>query len=144
MAKKVKLKTSKNDASPSAFLNGIEDKDLRRDCKTLMKVFKEATGMKPKMWGSSIIGFGEYTYHRSNGHEGQFMACGFSPRKSGPTLYIMPGYFDYNSLLEKLGPHKLGKSCLYLKSLEDIDLKVVTRLIKRGLKDLKKNHETNY
>lgn len=109
-----------------------------------MKVFKDATGLKPKMWGDSIIGFGEYTYYRSNGAEGQFMACGFSPRKSGPTLYIMPGYTDYGTILEKLGPHKLGKSCLYLKSLENIDLIVITKLIKMGLKDLKKNHKTNY
>lgn len=144
MAKKVQLKTAKNTNSPTAFLNSIEDSSLKKDCKTLMKVFKEATGVKPKMWGDSIIGFGEYTYYRSNGDEGQFMACGFSPRKSGPTLYIMPGYSDYNSLLKQLGPHKLGKSCLYLKSLENIDLKIMTKLIKAGLKDLKKKFKTNY
>ena len=144
MPKKVQLKTTKNTASPSAFLNSIEDDKLRKDCKTLLKVFKEATGMKPKMWGDSIIGFGEYTYYRANGDEGQFMASGFSPRKSGPTLYIMPGYADYSELMEKLGPHKLGKSCLYLKSLEGIDLKVMAKLIKQGLKDLKKNHKTDY
>lgn len=144
MAKKIKLKTSKNISSPTKFLNSIEDDKLRKDSKTLMKVFKEATGMKPKMWGESIIGFGEYTYFRSNGDEGQFMACGFSPRKSGPTLYIMPGYSDYKALLKKLGPHKLGKSCLYLKSLDDIDTKIVAKLIKIGLKDLKKKHKTNY
>lgn len=144
MAKKVKMKTSKNDLSPTAYLNSIEDKGLRKDCKTLLKVFKETTGLKPKMWGSSIIGFGEYTYYRSNGDEGQFMATGFSARKSGPTLYIMSGYTDYGSTLNKLGPHKLGKSCLYLKSLEDVDLGVLRKLIKTGLKDLKKKHTTNY
>ena len=144
MAKQIQTKTSKNSASPTAFLNAIEDSQLRKDCKTLMKVFKDATGMKPKMWGDSIIGFGEYTYYRANGDEGQFMACGFSPRKSGPTLYIMPGYTDYQPLLEKLGKHRLGKSCLYLKSLEGIDLKVVTKLIKLGLKDLKRKHKTSY
>ncbi|SME94931.1 DUF1801 domain-containing protein [Pseudobacteriovorax antillogorgiicola] len=144
MAKKIKLKTSKTNASPNAFLNSISDERLRKDSKTLLKLFKDATDMKPKMWGHSIIGFGEYTYHRSNGDEGQFMACGFSPRKSGPTLYIMPGYTDYSSLLEKLGPHRLGKSCLYLKSLDGIDLKVVTKLIQVGLKDLKKKYETNF
>ncbi|NRA47273.1 MAG: DUF1801 domain-containing protein [Oligoflexales bacterium] len=112
MAKKIQLKTSKNNMSVSSFLNSIEDEQLRKDYKSLLKVFKNATGLKAKMWGTSIIGFGEYTYHRSNGDEGQFMACGFSPRKSGPTLYIMPGYQDYEKLLIKLGPHKLGKSCL--------------------------------
>ena len=116
MAKKIQLKTAKNKSSVSAFLNSIEDDKLRKDCKTLLKIFKNATGLKAQMWGNSIIGFGEYTYHRSNGDEGRFMACGFSPRKSGPTLYIMPGYKDYGKILAKLGPHKLGKSCLYLSS----------------------------
>lgn len=144
MANKIQLKTSKNKASVPAFLNAIEDDGLRKDCKQLLKVFKQATGLDPKMWGDTIIGFGEYTYYRANGDEGQFMATGFSPRKSGPTLYIMPGYSDYSRLLKKLGPHKLGKSCLYLKSLENVDLDVVAKLIKLGLKDLQKDHATNY
>ena len=96
------------------------------------------------MWGSSIIGFGEYTYFRSNGDEGQFMATGFSPRKSGPTLYIMPGYTDYSSILKKLGPHKLGKSCLYLKNLDGVDTEVIKKLIQTGLKDLKKKYQTDF
>lgn len=144
MAKKVKIKTTKNSASVSKFLNSIEDDQLRKDSKALLKLFKETTKMKPKMWGPSIIGFGEYTYHRSNGDEGLFMATGFSPRKSGPTLYIMPGYKEYKPLLKDLGPHKLGKSCLYLKNLEDVNLKIISKLIKAGMKDLKKKHATNY
>lgn len=144
MAKKIQLKTSKNSASPSAFLNSIEDERLRKDSKVLLKIFKDVTGMKPKMWGDSIIGFGEYTYYRANGDEGNFMACGFSPRKSGPTLYIMPGYSDYKPLMKKLGPHKLGKSCLYLKSLDGVDLSVISKLIKMGLRDLKKKYKTDY
>lgn len=141
MAKKVKLKTTKNNKSVSAFLNEIEDENLKKQCKKLSKLFQEITGKKPKMWGNSIVGFGEYIYHRANGDEGVFMATGFSPRKSGPTIYIMPGYQDYSSILKDLGPHKLGKSCLYLKSLEDIDLKVLRKLIKKGLADLKKNYK---
>lgn len=144
MPKKIQLKSAKTTASVSQYLNSIEDERLRKDSKRLLKLFKDTTGMKPKMWGTSIIGFGEYTYHRANGDEGQFMATGFSPRKSGPTLYIMPGYSDYKDLLSKLGPHKLGKSCLYLKSLDDVDLKVIERLIKLGLKDLKKKHVTDF
>ncbi|MEM7358449.1 MAG: DUF1801 domain-containing protein [Pseudomonadota bacterium] len=140
MAKKIELKTSKNNASVAAYLNGIEPAAARRDAKQLAKLFKETTGVKPKMWGNSIVGYGEYTYYRANGAEGQYMACGFSNRKSGPTLYIMPGYQDYGHLLEKIGPHKLGKSCLYLKSLDDIDQKALARLIRQGLKDLKKTH----
>ena len=116
VAKKIQLKTAKNKFSPMTFLKSVENESLRKDCKTLLKTFKEVTGMKPAMWGDSIIGFGEYTYRRANGDEAVFFACGFSPRKSGPTLYILPGYTDYSSILEKLGPHKIGKSCLYLKS----------------------------
>ena len=144
MPKAIKLKTSKNNASVAAFINAIENDTLRKDAKQLLKVFKQASGLTPKMWGDSIVGFGEYTYYRANGDEGQFMATGFSPRKSGPTLYIMPGYSDYSMLLKKLGPHRLGKSCLYLKNLVGIDLDIVSKLIQLGLKDLKKNHQTNY
>ena len=143
MAKKIKIKTSKTNASPIAFLNTIKDKQLKKDCKILLKLFKKTTGLKPTMWGHSIIGFGEYTYYRSNGDEGQFMATGFSPRKSGPTLYIMPGYQNYSVYLKKLGPHKLGKSCLYLKNLEGINLQIIAKLIKIGLKDLKKKYKTH-
>lgn len=141
---KVKIKTTKNNSSPSKFLARVADAKLRSDCRKLLSLFKKATGLKPKMWGTSIVGFGEYTYFRSNGDEGKFLATGFSPRKSGPTLYILPGYKNYSNLLKKLGPHKLSKSCLYLKSLENIDLKTLETLIKSGLRDLKKNHDTNY
>ncbi len=100
--------------------------------------------MPARMWGTSIIGFGEYTYHRANNRQGTYLATGFSMRKSGPTLYIMPGYQDYSHILKDLGPHKLGKSCLYLKRLSDVERKVLTTLIQTGLKDLKAGHETNY
>jgi hypothetical protein len=141
MVKKVKLKTTQNNGSVSAYLNSIEPQSLRKNGKTLAKVFKAATGAKPKMWGSSIVGYGQYRYFRANGDEGEFMATGFSMRKSGPVLYIMPGYNDYSQLMEKLGPHKLGKSCLYLKSLEEIDIDVVTKLIKAGIKDLQQKYK---
>ena len=144
MAKKIQLKTAKNSGSVTEFIKNIEDESLRKDCKTLLKLFKETTGLRPKMWGNSIIGFGEYTYFRSNGDEGQFMATGFSPRKSGPTLYIMPGYTGYANVLERLGPHKLGKSCLYIKRVSHIDTSILKKIIKDGLKDLKKSHKTNY
>lgn len=139
MPKKIPLKTSANTASVKTYLESV-DQQYRSDGKTLLKLFTDVTNVKPKMWGSSIVGFGEYTYHRSNGDEGTFMATGFSLRKSGPTIYIMPGYQDYSALLKDLGPHKLGKSCLYLKSLEGIDLSVLKKLIMAGLRDLKKSH----
>ena len=140
MPKRIKLKTSKNNASVAGYIKSLP-KDQQADAKTLLELFSDTTKTKGKMWGTSIVGFGEYTYHRSNGDEGQFMATGFSIRKSGPTLYIMPGYTDYSDLMKKIGPHKLGKSCLYLKNLEGIHLPTVKKLIAQGLKDLKKNHQ---
>lgn len=131
-------KTQPSKQSPTAFINSLEDAQLKKDCKVLLKLFKKVTGKPAKMWGDSIIGFGSYHYKYNSGREGDFLATGFSPRKSGPTVYIMPGYNDYSELLEKLGPHKLGKSCLYLKNLNNIDVKVLEQLIKQGLKDLKK------
>jgi hypothetical protein len=140
MPRKAELKTSRENASLTVtqYLNGIEPDSARRDAKALAKLFKAATGAKPAMWGSSIVGFGEYAYTRANGDHASFMAAGFSIRKTGPVLYIMPGYQDYSAILKKLGPHKTGKSCLYLKSLEAIDMDVLAGLIKRGIADLKK------
>lgn len=114
-------------------------KDEQKQAKTLLKVFKEATKMKPVLWGA-MIGFGLYHYKYDSGREGDMFATGFAIRKSGPTIYIMPGYNDYSSLLKDIGPHKLGKSCLYVKRVEDIDLKVLEKLIKVGLKDLCKKY----
>ncbi len=139
MPKKIELKTSKNKLSVTTYIKNVDSK-FKNDANVLLKLFADITGAKPKMWGESIVGFGEYTYYRSNGDEGIFLATGFSIRKSGPTLYIMPGYTDFSEIMKDLGPHKLGKSCLYLKSLENIDLKVVEKLIKAGIRDLKKSH----
>lgn len=142
MAKKVKIKTTRNTNSVAAYLNSIEPASARRDGKALAKLFKQTTQCRPRMWGSSIVGYGKYTYYRANGDEGEMCATGFSMRKSGPVLYIMPGYTDYSTLLTKLGPHKLGKSCLYLKNLNDIDFEVLAKLIVAGLNDLQKTHST--
>lgn len=144
MAKKVQLKTRKNEASVQAFVSTIEDARLRSDSEQLLLLFEDITGVEPKMWGGSIIGFGEYTYYRSNGDQGTYLATGFSPRKSGPTIYIMPGYQNYDTILQRLGPYKLGKSCLYLKSLENIDLTCLRELIETGLNDLKKGYATSF
>lgn len=139
MAKQIILKSSKKERSPAGFIKSLP-KDWQPEAKALLKVFKDVTGTKPKMWGDTMVGFGEYDYKRSNGDYGSYLATGFAMRKSGPTIYIMPGYQDYGDLMKKVGPHKLGKSCLYLKNLEGIDLKVVAKLIKIGLKDLRKTH----
>lgn len=118
-----------------SYINNIEDVSLRKDAKTLLALFKEVSGAKPVLWGT-MIGFGQYHYKYESGREGDFFATGFAIRKSGPTIYILPGYTDYSHLLKNLGPHKLGKSCLYLKSLDGIDLHVLRTLLQAGLKDL--------
>ena len=140
MPKKLTLKTRETGQSVTAFLNAIDDAEKRTDVKKLLAIFKKATGKPAKMWGAAIVGFGSYAYTRANGDSAEFMATGFSPRATALTLYIMPGYADYSDLLSKLGPHKLGKSCLYIKALDDIDTNVLARLIKRGLADLRKTH----
>lgn len=129
-------KTKPIKLSVTKFIDSLEA-NQRSEAKKLFKVFKETTGMKPVMWGN-IIGFGSYHYKYDSGREGDFLATGFAMRKSGPTIYIMPGYQDYGAMLEKLGPHKLGKSCLYLKKLDDVNKKVLAKLIKTGVKDLNK------
>lgn len=129
-------KTKPTKISVTAYIKSLPAPE-RHQAVVLLKVFKEVTGMKPIMWGN-MIGFGSYHYKYDSGREGDFFATGFALRKSGPTIYIMPGYQDYGAILKDLGPHKLGKSCLYLKTLDEIDLKVLKKLIKTGLKDLRK------
>ena len=90
------------------------------------------------MWGQYIVGFGRYHYKYASGREGDHLATGFAMRKSGPTIYIMPGYKDYGHILKTLGPHKLGKGCLYIKSIEDTHIPTLKKLIRAGLADLKK------
>ncbi len=97
----------------------------------------EVTGEKPAMWGTSIVGFGDYHYKYESGREGDFFITGFSPRKQNLTIYIMPGYRDYGSLMKKLGPHKLGRSCLYIRHLDDIHIPTLKKLIARGYTDMK-------
>ena len=131
-------KTKPTKLSASAFIKTLSP-EQQRDAKELVTIFKGATKTKPVMWGN-IFGFGQYHYKYDSGREGDFLATGFAMRKSGPTIYIMPGYEDYSDLLAKIGPHKLGKSCLYLKSLEGIHQPTLKKLIKTGLRDLKKTY----
>ena len=138
MPKRIQLKKGKI-TSISEYVKTLTPEE-RKQAKVLQELFKDAIGVKPRLWGGSMIGYGEYDYTRTNGDYGTYFATGFSIRKSGPTLYIMPGYTDYSELMKKVGPHKLGKSCLYLKSLEGIDLKIIKKLIKQGVLDLKKSH----
>ena len=128
------LKTQKNDASVEEFLDGVEDEGKRRDCWALVELMREVTGDEPVMWGNSIVGFGSYHYTYASGREGDWMLTGFSPRKQALTLYIMSGFSEYESLLDRLGKHRTGKSCLYVKSLEDVDASVLRELVERSVR----------
>ena len=128
------MKTTPNNRSVDAFLKTIADEKRREDCRTVAKVMKQVTKAKPKMWGDSIVGFGSYHYCYDSGREGDWFLTGFSPRKQALTLYIMSGFKRYETLMRKLGKHKTGKSCLYIKTLADIDLKVLKELIEESVK----------
>ena len=127
------LKTKETDASVEVFLDSIEDEQRREDCKAVAQLMQQVTKEKPKMWGSSIVGFGQYHYKYASGHEGNAALTGFSPRKQALTLYIMGGFDTYNDLMSKLGTYKIGKACLYVKRLADIDQKVLKELIKQSV-----------
>lgn len=136
---KYELKTQKNKGSVKDFIDSVEDPVRKKDAKKALALMKKVTGAKPVMWGASIIGFGNYSYTDSSGKEHDWMMTGFSPRKQATTFYIMPGYQfpKFKKLLEKLGPHKTGKACLYIKNLEDIDLKVLEQLVGESIKEMK-------
>ena len=127
------LKTKKNEASVEAYLNSVENKKRRQDSFTVLELMREVTGEEPKMWGTSIIGFGEYHYKYASGREGDWMAVGFAPRKQNLTLYLMDGFTNYETLMAKLGKHKTGKSCLYINKLEDVNMEVLRELIKQSV-----------
>ena len=137
---KAQLKTAPTGASVTEFLNSIDHEERRRDAKRLAKLLRETTGKRPKMWGPSIVGYGKYAYKYTSGREGEYFRAGFSPRKANLVVYIMPGYTNFSDLLKKLGPHKIGKSCLYLKRLDDIDLKVLQRLVEAGWRDMEQRY----
>jgi hypothetical protein len=132
------LKTVRNKASVAQFLKSIKDAGTRKDCNTLLTIMKEATAEKPEMWGASIVGFGSYHYKGASGREGDWFITGFSPRKQSLTLYIIPGFDRFGSLMKKLGKYKTGKSCLYVKTLADVDMPTLRRLISGSVKAMRK------
>lgn len=134
------LKTKSTDQSVEEFLNSIPDEKRRQECRAVAQLMQAATGSEPKLWGSSMVGFGSYHYKYASGHEGDAFLTGFSPRKQNLTLYIMPGFDQYDELLQKLGKHKTGKSCLYIKKLEDVDLATLEMLIKRSVEHMVKTN----
>ena len=130
------LKTKRTGASVKEFLAAV-DEDRRDDCQTIVKMMKKATGADPKMWGPSIVGFGDYKYRYPDGREMDWMLAAFSPRKRELVLYIMAGFDSYDELMAKLGKHKSGKSCLYIKRLSDVDTGVLQQLIDDSVKHLR-------
>ena len=128
-------KTQPTDMDPQAFI-ARSDPPRRNEASRLLELFEDVTSFPAVMWGPSIIGVGRYHYRYASGRDGDFLATGFSPRKSAISVYIMPGYADYSDILKDLGKHKTGKSCLYIKRLTDVDLDVLANLIRVGLRDL--------
>ena len=140
---KAVLKTSQNDSSVKQFIDAVENQQRRSDAFQLLELFDRVTGLKPKMWGSSIVGYGRYEYKYESGREGEYCMTGFSPRKANSTIYIMPGYQDLSKMLDRLGKHKLGKSCLYINKLSDIDMSVLEEIVRFGLSYMRQNYVTH-
>jgi hypothetical protein len=126
------LKTKPTDQSAEAFLNGLTDENKRRDAFTILELMRKISQAEPKMWGTSIIGFGDYHYKYASGREGDWFQIGFSPRKQDLTLYLMQGFKQYGDLLAKLGKFKTSKGCLYIRKLSDVDLPTLEALIQKS------------
>lgn len=133
------IQTKPTRISPATFIKGIEDERKRRDCHELIAMMEEITGKPAKMWGPAIIGFGTYHYKYESGREGDMCMTGFSPRKANLTLYVGLGLEDA-TLLSKLGKFKTAKSCLYFKTLDDVDRNVLRKVIKKAVMEMRKRY----
>lgn len=134
------LKTQKNEADVEAYLQSVEHEKRRQDSFTVLELMKEVTGEDPKMWGSSIVGFGDYHYKYESGREGEWFLAGFAPRKNALTLYITAGFDEYGELMANLGKYKTGKSCLYINKIEDVDLEVLRELVSKSADHVAKSN----
>ena len=134
-------KTQARGADVGAFLGRVEPVRRREDAGRLDRIFRSVSGFSPRMWGPSIVGYGRYHYRYDSGREGDYLATGFAARKANLVIYIMPGYADFSEILARLGKHKMGKSCLYINKLADIDEAVLEELIRAGLNDLGRRWE---
>lgn len=136
------IKTRVNDADVVNFINSVPDETKRQDSHKLLEIFTQITAERPKMWGSSIVGFGTYHYKSErSSQEGDWMMTGFSPRKQNLTLYMMPGFKNLTDLLAKLGKHKTSVSCLYINKLADVDLAVLEQIIRKSYEDMKRQYK---
>ncbi|MBB5208071.1 DUF1801 domain-containing protein [Chiayiivirga flava] len=134
------LKTQKTLASPAAFLATVTDERRRRDAQAVCTLMQEVTGDPPAMWGPAIVGFGHCRLRYESGRELDWMLVGFSPRKAALTLYIMPGFDAYDGLLARLGRFTTGKSCLYVKRLDEVDMDVLRELVARSVRHMRERN----
>ena len=135
-------KTSAHDGNVDDFIAGVADAGRRADAGVLGEMMRAATGSPPRLWGASIVGFGAYRTRGADGRDAQWPLVGFSPRKTELVLYIMPGFEQEAQRLRRLGKHRLGKSCLYLKRLEGVDLEVLRELIDGSVRLMRERHPT--
>ena len=131
-------KTIPTDVKVEDFLDAVEHPQRKADGYELLRIMRDITKEEPVMWGPSIVGFGSYHYKYESGREGDMPVTGFSPRKQSLSLYIMSGFDEYEDLLEKLGKHKVGKSCLYINKLADVDISVLRELIRKSVEKIVK------
>ena len=134
------LKTKATKASVNMFLRGIEEEKKRKDSLAIQDLMGQVTKTKPEMWGTSIVGFGRYRYKYASGRQGEWFLTGFSPRKQNLTLYVMSGFEEYDDLLKKLGKYTAGKSCLYIKSLDEVHIPTLKKLIQKSVKHMVKSN----
>lgn len=135
------LKTKQTDDSVTAFINSVSDEQKRKDSFEIIEIMKQATGLQPKMWGTSIIGFGSYHYKYESGHEGDMCLIGFSPRKQNIAIYGMGGEERNKNLLSALGKHKTGKGCLYINKLSDVNSDILKNIFKASFEYMKMKHK---
>ena len=134
------LKTKKTTKSPAEFIAAVPDEGMRRDCATLVRLMKKVTGEPAAMWGPAIVGFGTYTYTYASGRSGDWPVAAFSPRKRDLTIYALNGFAGEAEMLRQLGPHTTGKVCLYVKSLSDVDLGVLEKIVRASAAHVRKLH----
>ena len=136
------LKTVPTRASVDKFLQGIKDEKNRADCYKIKEIMEKATRSKAKMWGTGIVGFGDHHYVYDSGRKGDWFLTGFSPRKQNLTLYMMGGFNQFPDLMKQLGKYSIGKGCLYIKRLEDVDTKILQKLLTQSVKATKSSKKT--
>ena len=136
------LKTKPTEVSVEEFLATVPE-ERQEDCATLLALLRRVTGEEPRMWGPSMVGFGSYHYRYESGREGDWFVAGFSPRKKELTVYVMAGFDGFEELLGRLGRHKVGKSCLYLRSLADVDLAVLEELTRRSVEEVARRYPSS-